>query len=127
MKALNALVVGGGPAGLIAAEQLVAAGFDVEVIEHKRSAGRKFQLAGRGGLNITHSESLAEMLGRYGAASPRLADALHGFSPTDLRAWCAELGEETWIGSSGRVFPSRFAPRPFCGHGWPDWPTRVWC
>jgi len=108
----TALVVGGGPAGLIAAEHLAAAGFKVEVVEHMRSAGRKFQLAGRGGLNITHSEPLEEMLDRYGAARPRMVQAFEAFSPTDLRSWCAELGEETWIGSSGRVFPRSFRATP---------------
>ncbi len=96
----------------MAAEQLAAAGLDAEIVEHKRSVGRKFQLAGRGGLNITHSEPLGEMLDRYGPARPRLTRALGEFTPDDLRSWCAELGEETWVGSSGRVFPKSFRATP---------------
>ncbi len=105
-------VVGGGPAGLMAAEVLATAGVQVVVREQMASVGRKFLVAGRGGLNLTHSENLDAFLGRYGAAAPRLAAAIAGFGPADLRAWCAGLGEEPFVGSSGRVFPEGFRATP---------------
>ena len=101
-------MVGGGPGGLIAAERLVAAGVSVVLIEAGAAVGRKFLLAGRGGLNLTHSEAFERFLVRYGEATPRLRRALEAFTPDDLRAWCAELGEPTFVGSSGRVFPESF-------------------
>ena len=101
-------VVGGGPAGLMAAEVIATAGVRVVLYERMPSVGRKFLLAGRGGLNLTHSEDLDSFLGRYGAARPRLEAAIEAFGPADLRAWCAELGEEPFVGSSGRVFPAGF-------------------
>lgn len=108
----TASVVGGGPAGLMAAEVLASAGLSVTVYEHQRSVGRKFLLAGRGGLNLTHSEPLDVMLARYSAASPLLAEALRGFTPQHLRDWSASLGETTFVGSSGRVFPASFRATP---------------
>ena len=108
----TATVVGGGPAGLIAAEQLARAGIVVTVYDHKPSVGRKFLLAGRGGMNITHSEPMSVFVERYGAAAPRLAGSLAEFGPDDLRVWCAELGEPTFVGSSGRVFPASFRSTP---------------
>ncbi len=105
-------VVGGGPAGLIAAETLAVAGVSVVVYEHKRSVGRKFLLAGRGGLNITHAEPLDLLLARYGSARPRLEAAIRAFSPDDLRAWCAGHGEPTFVGTSERVFPESFRATP---------------
>ncbi len=108
----TATVVGGGPAGLMAAEVLAIAGFAVTVYDHKPSVGRKFLLAGRGGLNITHSEEPAAFLSRYQPASQRLADAIGRFGPDDLRKWCAGLGEPTFVGSSGRVFPQSFRATP---------------
>jgi hypothetical protein len=108
----TATVIGGGPAGLIAAEQLAAAGVAVTVYDHKPSLGRKFLLAGRGGLNITHSEPLPTFLERYGRIPAQLAAALEGFGPDDLREWCAGLGEPTFVGSSGRVFPESFRATP---------------
>ena len=101
----SATIVGGGPAGLMAAEVLARRGVAVTVHEHMPSVGRKLLLAGRGGLNITHSESIDEMLAKYGDASARLAPAFRAFGPSDLRSWCADLGEKTFVGSSGRVFP----------------------
>ncbi|MGY9072781.1 MAG: NAD(P)/FAD-dependent oxidoreductase [Acidimicrobiales bacterium] len=108
----HATIVGAGPAGLMAAEALADAGFAVTVFEHKRSVGRKFLLAGRGGLNITHSEPIEAFNARYGNAAGHLDPALADFTPSDLRAWCLALGEPTFIGSSGRVFPDSFKATP---------------
>jgi uncharacterized flavoprotein (TIGR03862 family) len=108
----TAAVVGGGPAGLIAAEVLATEGWAVTVYDHMPSMGRKLVLAGRGGLNITHGEPLEQLLGRYGAGRPALEPALRGWDPDRLRAWCAGLGEPTFVGSSGRVFPTSFRATP---------------
>jgi predicted flavoprotein YhiN len=105
-------VVGGGPAGLMAAEVLATAGVQVTVLEQMASVGRKLLVAGRGGLNLTHTEDRETFLDRYGAARPRLAAAIEAFSPNDLRAWCAGLGQEPFVGSSGRVFPAGFRATP---------------
>ena len=104
-------VVGGGPAGLIAAERLAQAGCAVDVYEHMASVGRKLLLAGRSGLNLTHSEPLPAVTARYGDA-PVVQDAVRAFTPTDLRAWAAELGQATFVGSSGRVFPEAMRATP---------------
>ena len=108
----NIAVVGGGPAGLMAAEVLVRGGARVTVYDGMPSLGRKFLLAGRGGLNLTHSEDLARLLGRYGAAEPRLRPAIEAFPPAALRAWCEALGQATFVGSSGRVFPKSMKTSP---------------
>jgi len=108
----TATIVGGGPAGLMAAEVLASRGLTVAIYDHKPSVGRKFLLAGRGGLNITHSETTEALLDRYGAGRPHLEPALARFGQDDLRAWCAGLGEPTHVGSSGRVFPSSFRATP---------------
>jgi uncharacterized flavoprotein (TIGR03862 family) len=92
----------------MAAEVMATAGVRVVVRERMPSIGRKFLLAGRGGLNLTHTEDFDAFLGRYGAARARLAAALEAFGPADLRAWCAGLGEESFVGTSGRVFPAGF-------------------
>jgi uncharacterized flavoprotein (TIGR03862 family) len=92
----------------MAAEMLARAGLQVEVADAAASPLRKFLLAGRGGLNLTHSEPLERFLTRYGAAQERLAPTLGAFSPDALRAWAADLGEPTFVGSSGRVFPRSF-------------------
>jgi uncharacterized flavoprotein (TIGR03862 family) len=105
-------VIGAGPAGLIAAYELARLGARVTVYEHKPSPGRKLLMAGRGGLNITHGESLDRFLTRYGAAAERLAPLIRDFPPERLRAFCSELGEETFVGSSGRVFPKSFKASP---------------
>jgi uncharacterized flavoprotein (TIGR03862 family) len=105
-------VIGGGPAGLMAAEVLARGGARVTLYERMPSAGRKFLLAGRGGLNLTHSEELERLLARYGAAMPRLRAAIEAFSPAALRAWCEGLGQTTFVGSSGRVFPQAFKASP---------------
>lgn len=108
----TAAVVGGGPAGLMAAERLAGAGFRVRVYDHKRSVGRKFLLAGRGGLNITHTEGIEQFVERYGEHADRMAMAIERFGPDGLRSWCEELGETTSVGSSGRVFPRSFRATP---------------
>jgi len=99
------VVIGAGPAGLMAAEKLSAAGLTVSVFDAMATPGRKFLMAGRGGLNLTHSESLADFVSRYGPQESRFRRFLTAFSPMDLRAWADGLGADTFIGSSGRVFP----------------------
>jgi uncharacterized flavoprotein (TIGR03862 family) len=108
----HAIVVGAGPAGLAAAEVLAEAGWRVTVHERMPNPARKFLLAGRGGLNLTHAEPLEAFLDRYGDARARLEPAIRAFSPSDLRVWCAGLGIETFIGSSGRVFPVQMKTSP---------------
>ncbi len=98
-------VVGGGPAGLMAATVLSEAGLAVDIFDAKGSAGRKFLVAGRGGLNLTHSEHAEPFAGRYGNNAETFKKLLAGFSPDDLRAWLRGLGVETFVGTSGRVFP----------------------
>ena len=105
-------VVGAGPAGLMAADVLARAGLKVTVFDRMASVGRKFLLAGRGGLNITHSEELPRFLSRYGDGNPRLCAAIESFPPAATRAWCDDLGEKTFVGSSGRVFPNAFKSSP---------------
>jgi uncharacterized flavoprotein (TIGR03862 family) len=105
-------VIGAGPAGLMAAEVIAQGGARVTVYDAMPSAGRKFLMAGRGGLNLTHSELLPAFLARYGGAMPRLAEAIEQFPPDMLRAWSELLGEPTFIGSSGRVFPKAFKASP---------------
>jgi uncharacterized flavoprotein (TIGR03862 family) len=105
-------IIGAGPAGLMAAEALAQAGVRVTVYDAMPSAGRKFLMAGRGGLNLTHSEPLPEFLQRYGAAAPQLADAIAAFPPDALRKWSEALGQPTFVGSSGRVFPKAFKASP---------------
>jgi uncharacterized flavoprotein (TIGR03862 family) len=111
-KGLSAAIIGGGPAGLIAAETLAEAGLVVTVYDRMPSLGRKFLLAGRGGLNLTHSEDLPAFLARYGDAAPLLREAIEMFTPTQLRAWAEGLGQPTFTGSSGRVFPRSFKTSP---------------
>ncbi|MBX9747189.1 MAG: TIGR03862 family flavoprotein [Hyphomonadaceae bacterium] len=105
-------VIGAGPAGLIAAEMLSAAGKRVVVYDRMPSVGRKFLMAGRGGLNLTHSEPLERFLERYGAAARHMRPLLEAFTPADLIAWANGLGQETFIGSSGRVFPKAMKASP---------------
>ena len=105
-------VIGGGPAGLMAAEVLANGGARVMLYDRMPSAGRKFLLAGRGGLNLTHNEALERLLERYGDAQPRLRAAVEAFAPAAVRAWCEGLGQATFVGSSGRVFPQAFKTSP---------------
>jgi uncharacterized flavoprotein (TIGR03862 family) len=106
------VVIGAGPAGLMAAEVLGRAGIAVTIYDGMASAGRKFLMAGRGGLNLTHSESLPAFVTRYREAAPHLARAVTDFPPAALRAWSEELGQPTFVGSSGRVFPNAFKASP---------------
>src|SRR5215468_8410554 len=96
----------------MAAEVLARGGATVTVHDRMPSVGRKFLLAGRGGLNLTHSEDLQRLLGCYGSAEPRLRAAVEAFPPSALRAWCEELGQPTFVGSSGRVFPKAMKASP---------------
>ena len=113
MKAeTRAVVIGAGPAGLMAAETMAAAGRRVVIHDASPSPARKFLLAGRGGLNLTHSEPLTAFLARYGPAAERLRPAIEAFPPDRLRDWAAELGEATFVGSSGRIFPKSFKSTP---------------
>jgi len=105
-------VIGAGPAGLMAAEVLAEAGLRVDVHDAMPSVGRKFLLAGKGGLNLTHSEPLEPFLGRYGARREALEPLLRSFGPEALRAWAAGLGVSTFVGTSGRVFPSDLKAAP---------------
>jgi uncharacterized flavoprotein (TIGR03862 family) len=98
-------VIGGGPAGLMAAEVLIRGGAQVDLYDSMPSAGRKFLVAGKGGLNLTHSEPLDQFLSRYGPRRAQLEPLLKQFGPEALRAWAKELGVETFVGTSGRVFP----------------------
>jgi hypothetical protein len=105
-------VIGAGPTGLMAAEVLAQGGADVTVYDAMPSAGRKFLMAGRGGLNLTHSETLPAFLARYGNAMPNLEAAIDAFPPQALREWSEALGQQTFVGSSGRVFPKAFKASP---------------
>src|SRR5665647_1090739 len=105
-------VIGAGPAGLMAAEALAQGGAAVTVYDATASAGRKFLMAGRGGLNLTHSEELKTFLTRYGKAAPQLTAAIEAFPPERLRQWSETLGQPTFVGSSGRVFPEAMKASP---------------
>lgn len=105
MEKKQVAIIGGGPSGLMAAELLARAGCAVTVYDRMPSPGRKLLIAGRGGLNLTHSEPLEVFISRYGGAADWLAPALYAFPPTSLREWCERLGIETFIGTSGRIFP----------------------
>ncbi|CAB3720097.1 TIGR03862 family flavoprotein [Achromobacter piechaudii] len=105
-------IIGGGPAGLMAAEGLAGKGVQVDVFDAMPSVGRKFLMAGRGGLNLTHSEAPAAFLARYGARADQVAPWLQAMDATALRAWAHGLGIETFVGSSGRVFPQEMKAAP---------------
>lgn len=105
-------IVGGGPAGLMAAEHLSSRGWRVDLFDAMPSVGRKFLLAGRGGLNLTHSEPFERFRQRFDERSDVLRPWLEGFTPEALRAWCLGLGVETFVGTSGRVFPQEMKAAP---------------
>ncbi|GAP65506.1 pyridine nucleotide-disulfide oxidoreductase [Mizugakiibacter sediminis] len=110
-------VVGGGPAGLMAAETARAAGVEVDLYEGMGSVGRKFLLAGKGGLNLTHGEPFDAFVARYGERSAAVRRWLEAFDADALRAWARGLGVETFVGSSGRVFPADLKAAPLL-RGW---------
>lgn len=112
-----AVVIGGGPAGLMAAETLLDAGFAVDLYDSMPSLGRKFLMAGKSGLNISNAEPLDALLDRYGPAGPRLEAAIRTFGPAEIVAFAAGLDIETFIGSSGRIFPTGFKAAPLL-RGW---------
>ena len=105
-------IIGGGPAGLMAAEAARRSGAAVDVYEGKGSVGRKFLLAGKGGLNLTHSEPFAPFVERYGSCRDEIRSWLAAFGSDDMRAWARELGVETFVGTSGRVFPTDLKAAP---------------
>jgi uncharacterized flavoprotein (TIGR03862 family) len=105
-------IIGAGPAGLMAAETAARGGAAVTIFDRMPSPGRKLLLAGRGGLNLTHTEPQPGFLARYGAAADDLRGAIARFGPDALRHWCTDLGLETFVGSSGRVFPASFKTSP---------------
>ncbi len=108
----NIAIIGGGPSGLMAAEIIATAGHQVTIYDAMPTMGRKFLLAGKGGLNLTHSEPLEKLITRYFEASTWLAPCIEAYDPQKLRKWCEELGEETFIGTSGRVFPRSMKTSP---------------
>jgi uncharacterized flavoprotein (TIGR03862 family) len=108
----RALIIGAGPAGLAAAEVLASNGISVAIYERMPNPARKFLLAGRGGLNLTHSEPLDVFLTRYDQARHDLEPAIRAFPPQALRDWCEGLGVPTFVGSSGRIFPKSMKASP---------------
>jgi len=108
----HVMIIGGGPAGLMAAEVLLQSGVHVSLYEAKPSLGRKFLVAGKGGLNLTHSEPREDFLSRYGVRRPQIEPLLDAFGPIEIRQWARALGVETYIGSSGRVFPKEMNAAP---------------
>ncbi len=111
-RGARAAVVGAGPAGLMAAERLAEGGLAVTVYDQMASPARKFLLAGRGGLNLTHSEPLGDVLARYRPADGPVRAAIEAFPPQQVRAWCEGLGQPTFVGTSGRVFPVAMKASP---------------
>lgn len=105
-------IIGAGPSGLSVAEVLSRAGHDVTVYDQRPSAARKFLMAGRGGLNLTHSEAIDTFITRYRGAADWIGPMVRAFPPQDLRAWCEALGQKTFTGSSGRVFPRSMKASP---------------
>lgn len=105
-------IIGGGPAGLMAAETAVAGGAQVELYDAMASVGRKFLLAGKGGLNLTHSEPLDAFLTRYGSRQAQLTPTIRSFGPGEVREWAQRLGITTFVGTSGRIFPTDLKAAP---------------
>ncbi len=112
MTSFEVAVIGAGPAGLMAAETLAGAGLAVTVFDRMPSPARKLLIAGRGGLNLTHSEPLDRFLHRYGPAAPRLEAALRAFPPAALMGWAEALGQPLFTGTRGRVFPRAMKASP---------------
>lgn len=108
----NVTIIGAGPSGLMAAQVIAQAGHNVTIYDQMPTFGRKFMMAGRGGLNLTHSESLEKFITRYKESSNWLEPSIRNFPPEKLREWCENLGQETFVGSSGRVFPSSMKASP---------------
>lgn len=108
----NVAIIGAGPAGLMAAEVLRAAGLAVTVFDRMPSPARKLLIAGRGGLNLTHSEPLDRFIARYGAAAKKLKSIVEAFPPQALVAWAEGLGQPTFVGTSGRIFPKALKASP---------------
>src|SRR5687768_731121 len=109
---MKVAIIGGGPAGLMAAETAIAAGVQVELYDAMPSAGRKFLLAGKGGLNLTHSEPFEPFASRYGERRAQVEPLLKQFDAQALRSWAQGLGIDTFVGTSGRVFPSEMKAAP---------------
>ena len=112
-KKNKVVIVGAGPSGLFCAYHLLKAGFHVDMYDHSSGPAKKFLIAGNGGLNITHSEPIESFSEKYGKNKERFKNYLNNFSPKDLQAWCQEIGVETFIGSSGRVFPKEMSAGKF--------------
>ena len=110
-------VIGGGPAGLMAAEVLIQTGVRIDLYDSMPSMGRKFLVAGKGGLNLTHAGPTEQFLSKYGKRRPQLEPLLERFGPDDLRRWAQELGIETFVGTSRRVFPVGMKAAPIL-HAW---------
>jgi uncharacterized flavoprotein (TIGR03862 family) len=111
LKSKNIVIIGAGPAGLMAADVLSVAGMNVDVYEAKPSVGRKFLMAGKGGLNITHSEPMDDFIHRYDKAD-WLRPIIHAFDPDAIRKWMASLEVDSFVGTSGRVFPTEMKAAP---------------
>lgn len=134
-EAKHIAIVGAGPTGLMAAEKLAEAGLKVTVYDKMPSPARKLLMAGCGGLNLTHSEQTEAFMPRYGNAAQWLEPSIYEFPPKALRAWCEGLGQETFIGSSGRVFPKAMKAAPLLrawlrrlgGLGVRFVPSYTWC
>jgi len=117
MKQEKVIIIGGGPAGLMSAEIIATAGYNVKIFDAMPSFGRKFLLAGRGGLNLTHSESFEKFVKNYFEAQDWLEPCIKEFDANKLQKWCHDLGQETFIGSSGRIFPKTMKTSPLL-RGW---------
>ncbi|MDP3885027.1 TIGR03862 family flavoprotein [Hydrogenophaga sp.] len=112
VQPVEVAVIGGGPAGLMAAEELSRAGVAVHLFDAMPSVGRKFLLAGKGGMNLSHAEPLAAFIGRYAERAETLRPLLEAFGPNEVREWAAGLGIQTFVGSSSRVFPTDMKAAP---------------
>lgn len=109
---VDVAIIGGGPAGLMAAEVLADQGLDIHIYDTMPSLGRKFLMAGRSGLNLTHGEDFQTFMGRYGEAQERLEPSLTAFGPSQIQGWANDLGIETFTGTTGRIFPKDFKAAP---------------